>query len=280
MRRFCDSLASVLVVLATIGAAGAETPSGGEFYQDFRGSQSPRPPLEVCGPDADLASHPEDQGWRITVPANQAKITNVGVMLRDPVKGDFEMTAGYEILQAEEPTGRSPAGFEFYLMTDTPTREAVGFSRWVNRDWGGEVYSCSRMTIGKNGKRLITHKHVLTQTQSGRLRVTRTGSEVTFWVEEGTEGFHELGRQELGAEDLAFVRLSAYAPPGHGPVDIRLVDLRIRANSLPFTIAESNLTIPTNTRRILVGLLGLAALLFLLGCAVVAVRKRLHPQKG
>src|SRR5262249_41024099 len=112
----------LLLVLAVAGPLGAPQPPDTGFYQDFRGSPRPLPPLELVGPDAELVSKPEAEGWRITVPADQPKVTTIGLAMKAPVKGDFELTAGYEILQAEMPKGRSPAGFELFIHTDTPTR--------------------------------------------------------------------------------------------------------------------------------------------------------------
>src|SRR5262249_11987440 len=152
---------------------------------------------ELFRPEDELLVKAEKEGWRITVPAEQERIRNVGLAMTTPVKGDFEITAGYEILQADRPRGRFAAGFEFYIMTETPTREAIGFSRWASGS-EDEVYTCSRMTTEPNGRRRFTHHHLPAQGKSGRLRLKRSGRDVTFWADGGTGAFQNLWHYDLG----------------------------------------------------------------------------------
>jgi hypothetical protein len=271
--RFIGFLSSFLLVLASAAALRAQPPAGADFYHDFRGGKRPQAPLDLYGRGADVHSKPEAEGWRITVPANQPKQTTIGLIVKAPVKGDFELTTSYEILEAERPQGRIAAGFEFFIMTDTPTKEAIGFARWA-RNQEGEVYTCSRMTTGADGQRQYKHQHIPAHASSGRLRLVRSGAEVTFWADEGTGDFRKLWGYALGVEDLALVRLTAYTPPEHSAVDIRIVDMKIRASAVPGMAVPVGATTPSSTRMLRFLLLGLGGVAFLCFAAWTHFRQR------
>src|SRR5581483_10807490 len=210
----CRRAALALLTAGLLAAAPtrAQEPARPGFYQDFRGSRRPQAPLVPFGPQAEQCSKPEEEGWRIRIPAQQPKITTTGLQLTTPVQGDFTITVGYQILQADRPQDRLPAGFELHLTTQTPTQEAIGLYRVAHRG-EGDIYSCHRMTTGTDGKRRNNSIPIPAQSKSGSLRLIRAGAEVTFWADEGTGEFQQLARYTLGPEDVTRVRFAAYAPP-------------------------------------------------------------------
>ncbi len=156
----------------------------------------------------------------------------VGLVMTSPVRGDFEITAGYQLLHADRPAAGYGVGFEIFIRTDTPTNESITFSRVVRVE-EGDVYSCSRNTI-REGKPYHSVKYVPTSSAAGRLRLTRRGAEVAFAAaENGRDAFQVLCRYTLGADDLNMVRIAAQ--PGRAPaaVDLRIVDLTICSGGPP-----------------------------------------------
>jgi hypothetical protein len=171
---------------------------------------------------------PEDGGWRITLPAERGSPDRVGLELEAPIKGDFEVTAGYELLRADQPSTGYGVGFELFVETATPTQEALGLYR-VARVKQGNVYMVSR-NGDEGGTRTHRQKYIPTTATSGRLRVTRAGRQATLWAAEGAaEDFVELCAYDLGPEDVDKLWLTAFT--GHAPyaVDLRLVDLKVRS---------------------------------------------------
>jgi hypothetical protein len=83
-----------------------------------------------------------------------------------------------------------------------------------------------------DGKRKYTGTSFPASARPGKLRVTRQGAEVTFWVAEGdaTE-FRELFRYDLGPEDVNGVRLCAYPGQASEAVDVRIVDVKVRSDA-------------------------------------------------
>jgi hypothetical protein len=101
-------------------------PLGSTFYRDFRNRRGPDVSLDVIGPDAESALRPEDAGLRITLPANRENTDKVGLQLTAPIKGDFEITGGYEILDAEQPKTGYGVGVELFIQTTARPERAWG----------------------------------------------------------------------------------------------------------------------------------------------------------
>ena len=199
-----------------------------DFYQDFRGSTPPGPGFQFIGFDPDITCKPEDGGLRITVPGSQKRREHAGLELTRLIRGNFEIRAGYEILAADQPEAGYGVGFELYVHTQSPERDRLGFFR-VNRVKQGESYMVSRGST-ENGKNQYQNNCYATTARSGQLKVTRRGTEATAWAAEGFGGpFEEVQRTELGAQDVTRLVLAAYAGLSGHRVDLRIVDVKIRA---------------------------------------------------
>jgi serine/threonine protein kinase len=227
-------LLGTLLLVGTIRnhrRAADEQPLSLFFHQDFRSGTDLDAPFVTFGPDADSYCRAETGGYRITLPAGRRKSDPVGIVLPGPVQGDFEITTTYEIVHIDRPRGDFGVGFELYVMTATDTKEALGCYRLL-RNQNGEVVACTRMTT-ENGKRAYKpRKFAPATSRSGRLRLTRKGTEATFSAADGpAEEFQEVGRYDLGSEDLKIVRLGAITGSTLAGSDVRILDLTVRAGS-------------------------------------------------
>src|SRR5688572_3210013 len=82
-------------VHAQLGGAKEE-----EYYQSFKGNPDKSEGWQRIGPEGEQCVKFEVQGLRITLPAgHEGKREDTGVVRGFAVKGDFEITLGYEILQ-------------------------------------------------------------------------------------------------------------------------------------------------------------------------------------
>jgi DNA-directed RNA polymerase subunit RPC12/RpoP len=209
-----------------------------ELYQDFRLGQPLLPPLDFFGPEAAARTNLEKGGIRVTLPADRHAKDPVGVLMTTPLPGDFELTASYEIVEAKRPKAGYGVGFEFYITTDTPSEEALAFYR-MSRVAEGDVFLLNRMTT-VDAKRRYNQKVVITHdpTRSGQLRLTRTGTQLTCAATDGGADFRELGAFDLGPEPLKYVRVAGFTGNAPESVEVRLLDLRVRASS-PFQGANS-----------------------------------------
>jgi serine/threonine protein kinase len=278
-------VAAALVAVAGLGlfrwlAAGDGPPAPkppAELYLDFRGGNLPLRSLSAwSGKEGDEVIEPEDKGLRIGLPANHQHRFPVGLVLNVPVKGNFEITTGYEIVSADRPRTGGGVGYELYLTVDTPRRDALVFSRVTLTD-GSETYVCGRMTTVNGSRRgMLERIPTAGPNKSGRLRLTRQGTEVTFWAAEG-EGaeLRKLGRCELGPEDLTMVRMSATPGQAPEPVEVRLVDVRVRSDTpIPPADADGKPSAGMKKGVAIVVVLGLAFTAGLVALAVWFLRPR------
>jgi hypothetical protein len=235
-----------LLAAVTLGASawflfagGRPNHSGTDLAQDFRGGKMPEPPWQFAGDAAESFTRPEAAGLRVTIPAGRtaaaAHRNPVGVVLGDTVPGDFDISCGYEILEMELPQKGWGVGFELFVMTATPTQEAFALERMLRPD-GADVYLCSRNT-SLSGKREFHTKHVPAAGTNGRLRLTRTGRELTAWSAEGGGDYRELARYDLGPEDITTVRFAANPGVGLSAIDVRIADVKVHYD--PTAIASA-----------------------------------------
>lgn len=288
-----ERLLRALVLLTALGlipsrAANGQNPRteyAQEFYRSFKGDPSDRQGLEVIGPDAEQSVKFEPEGLRITVPPGHPRTSpNIGVMAVGPVKGDFEITLSYTILQEPEPID-SPMQTRFTLIIqmDRPgqNRQGLGdratFSRKVGGKGGTQYFPwmSAQEAIGDIQTR---GKHFPAQSSTGRLRLVRSGNQLSYLTSEGAdEAFVLLETYPFWRDDVQDVRLVASTGGPIATLDVRVHDLRIRADELP----NPTSIVPQNIRskRFLAGveLLGLliaGASLILLGMWLYTRRRR------
>src|SRR5205085_6242228 len=140
------------------------------------------------------------------------------------VRGDFDISPDYELIQLERPTTGYGLGFELFIMGDTPqppgAQPGIALQRTLRVD-GKDIYLCSHNTT-VDGKRRYDQKFIPAAGKTGRLRMTRRGGEVTLWAAEDGGEFRELCRYNFGPEDIKMVRSAAHPGIARNAVDLRI----------------------------------------------------------
>ena len=113
-----------------------------KFEQDFRGGDPKNPNLRFIH---DRNVRWETGGVRITMPAGQGKIPTTGVAANFQVKGDFQITASYEVLKAQQPTEGYGVGVSIYAAIDSNAGDAISLARRVGVTGHANFHS-DRMT--------------------------------------------------------------------------------------------------------------------------------------
>lgn len=216
----------VVVLLSSVGQMKEE------FYQDFRGDSAMDPALGPFGPNSAEAMHSEAEGLRVSLSAGRGNGLPVGFVPRFKIAGDFEITVGYEILSSDEPYSGMGAGVKVWGKTSSKEFRAMTLAHVIRPQEG-----CGFVAIfardGDEG-RVFETKSLTTDAKTGRLRLARTGSELSFLVAEGeSETFDELQRATIGPDDVVALRITANTGDVACAVTIRFLDLRIRAEDLP-----------------------------------------------
>ena len=213
----------------------AQTAGADEIYEDFRGQQVNAAVFRHDSPDAFNLIKSEPEGLRITLPA-QGIARPIGLVLVSRLKGDFEVTARYEFLHLDPPTGGFGAGFSVYVRTNSPAQEGVEFFHFV-RPHGDEAYGLSALATTPDGRRggipeAVT-EDIAANARSGRLRAARVGADIVLSAaREDSDDFKALYRINLGTADVTTLRLAATPGNAPNPVDLRLLDFRLRQKGI------------------------------------------------
>jgi Protein of unknown function (DUF1583) len=219
------------VLLFALGAVDDSTP---QFHQDFRNKSLPDLNMKMEKPAHASLVKAEPEGLRITIPADKRYNEAVGMMAPTPIKGDFEITAAYEIIEANRPTGGGfGVGIELYIKAKSPSQEGLGFYR-LTRNSGYDSYSCSQMSGIGNKRGPIRggdhgDKDFPAQGKFGQLRMTRVGSKVILSAADDLgNDFQPKYEMDYVPDDLVMLRIGAHPGGAPNPVDLRLLDLRVR----------------------------------------------------
>jgi hypothetical protein len=216
------------------GAAVPFTPMGKawreDFYQDFRGNKPLHSALKWMGKDGTEVIEPGEKGLRIKLAASRESRAAVALYVDTPIPGNFEITFGYELLELNPPKNPYGVGVEMYIMTRTEGKEAIAFLAG-NRPNKPNMLMASRMT-GPDAARRATSRFAPLTAKAGQIGMTRKGREVTAWAStnDAQIPYREVGRFDLGDEDLKLVRVAALPGNPQATLDIRLVDLSIRSD--------------------------------------------------
>jgi hypothetical protein len=197
---------------------------------DFRNKKFPDAGFRYMGADPGNRIKREHEGLRLTLPAGRATPGQIGVEADFIVKGDFEITVGYDIVAMEQPKPGTRVGFVVILRTATPAKIGIDFYRMVLGD-GRDVYRGARIHTGDDGKSQAQsgEYHPVGGSKAGHLRITRRQAEaVVSAADEPANEFRELYRWDIGTDDVNQLQVLSRGLGGLSLVDVRLVDMRIR----------------------------------------------------
>jgi hypothetical protein len=209
-------------------------PAFQEAYWSFQGNPDKRGDFELIGPDAAECVKFDAEGLRISLPLGFAgRRPSTGVAKYLDLKGDFEITIGYQII-GEPAAADTGLGTGLFLGIDLDAeRNRATFTRGV-RDRAVLTSWFELTEKGADKPHRTGLKSQPTTDRAGQLRITRQGSELLFEAA-GPAGadFTLLDRQEFSDQDVHQIRIGGDTGGPRASLDARILDLRIRARSLP-----------------------------------------------
>jgi hypothetical protein len=219
------------------------------IHLPLKGTQQDLQALTWTGLDAAKHVRFEPAGLRITLPADYPKDRFTGLSMPIVIKGDFEVTVGFEVLAEPAPEDAGPQGTRLSLavVLDTPEKSMARLARRTDAK-GGKQFS-TWTVLGKKAP----YAAQPTNASVGRLRMVRTGAALSYYVSEGIDApFLFVEQRPLGAGDVKEIQLTGTTGGGKVGLDGRFTDLRIRAGSLSAELAAASddaISDPTAPRR-------------------------------
>jgi serine/threonine protein kinase len=273
--------ASLLVGLVAwrlaAGTAGDGSRKAGyesEYYHVFKGDTDLSPDFGWDGDDPAACVQFEPEGLRLTLPdGHPGKRMGTGVATKFPVKSDFEITTSYQILSEPDPENAGE-GTALYLWVDTDTEpiNRAMLMRAMRAGAGKQFSTWIVWNLGRGGQRTNNSKAAPATSQSGRLRLVRSGPTLSQYAAEGPDGeFTLLWSHDYGEDDVRTVRIGGFTGGPKASLDVLFSDLRIRAGSLPEAPASAEKQ-GNKTGLVIVLVLFLATTLTV--AAGLAVRRR------
>ena len=262
--------------------------------------------LEHYGPDAAECVRFDPEGLRIALPAGYPKVRpGTGVVTTFGLKGDFEITVRFEILKEPSPSFPAANVTSLKLLVvplekpepgvwfkSTQNRAAVARESAGRGNPGGFSAALAKWNPNvpkENGNERFdkvetsTYKFVIAKAKTGRLRLVRTGADLFFYRGEADSDFVILDTQPFGTKDLKDVRVLASTGVPKAELDVRVSDLRIRADSFVKHVApalpppaQAAQTEPTSTWLVLLLVIGVGAvvLVFAVVAGVILLRNQ------
>jgi serine/threonine protein kinase len=207
-----------------------------EFYLSLKGSMDDNPGIELAGPDAADCVKFEPGGLRITLPRGWDGVrSNTGVRLPIAIRGDCTITVHYEILFEQNGGGVNAQSTRITLGTGLEKEGlTVGtLSRRSDAKPGAGFLAWMMFPNEATGRRQYRSKGFPAKSKDGQLRLSRTGSILSYLVSEGEDKeFTLLHQFPFGSEDLNHIHIAGSTPNANSSLEVRLTDLHIRADAL------------------------------------------------
>jgi serine protease Do len=211
------------------------------FHQDFRsGDYDP----EVLFPAGQAEIFRDAKGLAMSFPAGEAKARqDTSLSPFFSLRGDFEVTVSFEILQAERPKTGDGVGVSLFIGNQPKyyASAAVALAHRLLPD-GKTVYTADRLKRVE-GKWTHQRRSFPTTASAGKLRLERRGTLIRFGVSEGAAAeFSTLFQMEWDRADMHGINVTASTDGSASGLELRLRDLTVRAESLPGLSDPANAT--------------------------------------
>jgi hypothetical protein len=218
--------------LCLLGAAlTCATAAAEEYGQSFRGRSFDLRVFRATGSNAHQVMSVDSGGLRIALRADHSNKLPVGLILRAGVRGDFEITMGFNVVRVDKPTAGNGAGISIWISTTSATREAATIARLV-RPNGESVFVAHRAFTLPDGKREYNGGvPAVAEGLSGQLRLVRKGNVLTYLAaQRESSAFQELYQTEFTTDDLETVRFAVENGGSPTVVDARIEAVSVRSD--------------------------------------------------
>jgi hypothetical protein len=212
-------------------------------HLDFRNSHFDPKLVDYTLADPEKYLTPEKEGLRLRFtgmeapPARQA----AGVFWRFEARGDFVVTAKYEILKMERPKMGQGVGAGLYLHLKNREQEGIALARRIQP--AGDPYLVFNYMItkeqGGNSPKVVKKFPTRESSLRGALRLSRQGKVLIASVAEAEDVFTELHRTDVSTADLDLIRFAGFGGGDKNAVlDLRILEFDFQGEDLAYRGGE------------------------------------------
>jgi hypothetical protein len=206
------------------------------YHEPFRGKPHKVDDLTLIGPDASKCVRMEPEGLRITLPPGK-KRQPTGVATTFGMRGDFEVSVGYEILDEPEPADAGDGSGTRISLTINLNRAGANeafIRRKVTTTQRPHILTWRRLSKDADSPPEDLGTSFPVTAKTGRFRLVRTGADLAFYLSEAADNnFTLLQTFPLGTDDVKDIQIFAATGSDKASLEARFTDLRISAASLP-----------------------------------------------
>lgn len=206
---------------------------------DFRDSKFDSRLVDYTLPHPEKYLRPEKDGLRLRFtgrdvpPAGQA----AGIFWRFDARGDFVVTAKYEMLSIARPKMGQGVGAGLYVHLKNPEKEGIAIARRFQP--AGEPFLVfNYMTTNENGgTRPKVYKKFPTGDRSlrGAFRLAREGKMIIASFAEADGQFAELHRTDVSDADLDLIRFAGFGGgDASAELDMRIMEFHFQGKDLAY----------------------------------------------
>lgn len=192
------------VLLGWLFASGS---GAAEYTLDFRNHSFDNRRLRLIGTGATALLKPASEGLSVSLPAGTA-LDEVGFAPRFRLRGDFQITLDYKMVDVTRPKQGYGVGPGIYVMTASEDRQAATLGR-VFRVKEGHVFTAhqARESDG-DGSRQQSVRFFDTEADQGQLRLERIGNRLQYSVAGSDGSWRMLHETEFTDADVTLARMA------------------------------------------------------------------------
>jgi hypothetical protein len=276
----CGVTLGLLLMPGTVAAQAAVQEYAQSYHESFKHGKLP-PGWSYPSPLSEQCTQFDPAGLRITMPPG-AGMQSAGVVSNFGVKGKFEITLRYDVLEDPDLADVGKGGTRLTLavhldtpLFDTPQSEVATLNRSVaNNGFVAWIRSRHEGT---------TQQVFTLPTKTGRLRLARSDDQLDYLVSAGADQpFKFLKKYRFGAEHVKHIAIVGTTGGPKAKLDVRISDVSILADALPDAPGAlgtpAPVSVPTSSsggrRWLFAAVVLLALILVLLFALVSRLRKR------
>jgi serine/threonine protein kinase len=243
-----------------------------EYSRSFKGNTERTPELTLHGPDAEQYVHFEPEGLRITLPVgHEGPRPGNGLTIGLSVRGDFDITVSYEILQEPEQAdaGTDTTRFSLDAGLDRSRDSVATISRRMTSKHGADFLTWLSLWRPETNQLERRGQEFPALASEGKLRLARTGSVISYYAADGRgEEFKLLRQSPFSVRDLEDVKIVALTGGSRASLDVRITDVQIHADALLSLVSAPAPLVEKQTSKGWLAAGGLAGLLLTLALLI------------